>query len=531
MSKLPDFFVQYDLPADADERAIKRVYARQLKLIDQETDLEGFQALRDTFEEAIAWLQYRQQTGMPETSAESDEGAHRDSSMEAPQNTGAYATHSQHHTLSASAKTPELADPEATAEDIIVAMINDMRGHYSIPSYAGECFLRTMEDTRLIHMETGLIFERMLAHYLLQGWQPGNGELLDVVADYYGWKKDVRRLHNWGEGGYVLSRALTEQAEFNKKSEAIREGQWALLLKARYENEPAQYYLSVHFPMMLRMLEMYPTWVLMVSSRNNIEAWHARYADMQQGEAVEPAQAIQTAIADQENTSYKTRFLVGILICFALFIWMAGLMDRGPETSRVYTPVPLHEQTTYLNNSYLSIVERKQQDLLLSGKELKEIGDQYFSGHGGKVRNVIEAVYFWEMASEKGNVEATYQLAWMYDLGNGVAKDMKQAHQWYEKAAKQGERRSQVMMGNFYLSTVNQDVNKAVYFYELAAAQGDMIAKRALAAIYDEGMAGQAVDLDKASIWYAQAAMHDDLQSKARLKSICRKKKYSGCTG
>ena len=59
MSNLPYFFQQYELAADADERAVKRTYARQLKKIDQENDLEGFQVLRESYEHALEWLKYR----------------------------------------------------------------------------------------------------------------------------------------------------------------------------------------------------------------------------------------------------------------------------------------------------------------------------------------------------------------------------------------------------------------------------------------------------------------------------------------
>jgi TPR repeat protein len=529
MNKLPEFFVQYDLPADADERAVKRVYARQLKLIDQETDLAGFQALRDAFEVAMVWLQYRQQANTQDTSLEIDPQGPANGSVDSSQN-------SQTVDASVLVTSMETANLEAVAQDIIVAMINDMRSHYYDPLYAGKCFMWTMDDARLVHMETSQCFEGMLVRYLLQGWQPGNGELFDVAVEYYGWKKDSRRLHNWGEGGYILSRAIAEQAEFNTQDEGFRGAHWALLLKARYEYEPEHYYLLVHFPMMLRLLETYPTWVFMVTSRGNIEAWHQRYASLQQEMQAETAakpEPVRQAVADSAKKIpyFKTRFVMGVLICFVFLLKIASVVFKS-EPARVYTPDTQQAQTqvNYMNNSFLNLTERRLQDSKLSGEQLKDMGDKYFSTEGGKIRNVIEAVYFWEMASEKGNVEASYQLASIYEQGIGVVKDVKQSYQWHEKAAQQGEPRSQVLMGDFYLSETNRNLSKALYFYEMAAKKGSLVAKRSLAAIYDDGLAGLTVDLDKASFWYAQAAENGDPQSRARLKTICMKKKYAACS-
>ena len=55
------------LGPDADERAVKRAYAAQLKIIRPETDPEGFQALNETYQAALEWL--RQHPAPPETPA------------------------------------------------------------------------------------------------------------------------------------------------------------------------------------------------------------------------------------------------------------------------------------------------------------------------------------------------------------------------------------------------------------------------------------------------------------------------------
>lgn len=57
MPDIPFFQRRLSLEDDADARAVRRAYARELKLIDQETDAAGFQRLREAYEAALQWVE------------------------------------------------------------------------------------------------------------------------------------------------------------------------------------------------------------------------------------------------------------------------------------------------------------------------------------------------------------------------------------------------------------------------------------------------------------------------------------------
>jgi len=112
---------------------------------------------------------------------------------------------------------------------------------------------------------------------------------------------------------------------------------------------------------------------------------------------------------------------------------------------------------------------------------------------------------------DSGNSEAFNMIAMEYDVGGGVMglpRDYQRALKLYLQAGELGCARGHYNLGQIYREGkgVEMDVNKAKYYYELAAMKGDVHARQNVAAI--EGNAGN----------WERAKKHLILAAKAGLK-------------
>ena len=143
---------------------------------------------------------------------------------------------------------------------------------------------------------------------------------------------------------------------------------------------------------------------------------------------------------------------------------------------------------------------------------------------------------------------AQYALGVMYDLGEGVSQDPKQAIIWYRHAAEQGYALAQYALGVIYEKGegVLQDHQEAVKWYRQAAGQGYALAQYALGVMYDNGL-GVLQDQILAHMWYnlgaangndfggknrdiiAQKMSSEDISKAQALAAKCIKSDYEDC--
>jgi TPR repeat protein len=104
-------------------------------------------------------------------------------------------------------------------------------------------------------------------------------------------------------------------------------------------------------------------------------------------------------------------------------------------------------------------------------------------------------------------IKAQVSLGMMYQKGEGVQQDSKQAVAWYRKAADQGMALAQCSLGVMYQQGegVQQDYKQAAAWYRKAADQGMALAQWTLGDMYMIGH-GVQQDFKQAALWLQKAS-------------------------
>jgi TPR repeat protein len=100
------------------------------------------------------------------------------------------------------------------------------------------------------------------------------------------------------------------------------------------------------------------------------------------------------------------------------------------------------------------------------------VGECYAAGQG-VARDLTQAAEWYRRAAEKGDMAGELRLAALYrDGGKGFPRQMDQAAEWYRRAAEQGDAGAQGTLGLLYSigQGVPQDFAEAYYWLDLAAA-------------------------------------------------------------
>ena len=87
-----------------------------------------------------------------------------------------------------------------------------------------------------------------------------------------------------------------------------------------------------------------------------------------------------------------------------------------------------------------------------------------------------------QIMAKRGDAMAQFSVAIAYEDGVGTKKDLKQAFDWYSKAAKQGHEGAQYKVGTFYDKglVVKKDMKVAMDWYKKAAGSGSRPAQKRL---------------------------------------------------
>ena len=111
--------------------------------------------------------------------------------------------------------------------------------------------------------------------------------------------------------------------------------------------------------------------------------------------------------------------------------------------------------------------------------------------------------------AEKGDAQAQYYLGYMYEKGQGVAKNPALMRQWYQRAADGGNAKAQYKVAIGYafgLGGVTQSDEDAAKWLRQSAQNGYRRAQRTLGRAYAEGRYGLPRDAKQAEYWSKKAA-------------------------
>ena len=109
--------------------------------------------------------------------------------------------------------------------------------------------------------------------------------------------------------------------------------------------------------------------------------------------------------------------------------------------------------------------------------------------------------------AKQGDSEAQYNLALMYDNGDGIPKNEKKALHWYLESAKQGDSEAQLKLALMYIEGDGTPKNekKALHWFTESAKQGDSAAQYSLALMYYNGD-GIPKNEKRALHWFTESA-------------------------
>lgn len=263
LENLMPFYQRLDLALDADERTIKRAYARELKLIDQETDLAGFQELRTAYEGALSWLRH-----LAQMERDDESGAEHIAVVPLAARAGAWQTVEDESSA---------IDPERVAQEVFsdfqraCAQFADD----SSCAHAWQGALRaSLADERLINLGARHDFEQRIAEYLAQGWQPGSHLLLVAAISEMQWNLDRRRLFAFDGAGYVINAAIEQQAISEAQAEDQRALQRELLERLRQSQPPSTGELIRMTPTLAAMELRFPALLALLAPASHVQRWH-----------------------------------------------------------------------------------------------------------------------------------------------------------------------------------------------------------------------------------------------------------------
>ena len=271
------FLTRLGLTPETDKQTVRRAYARELKQIDPETDAASFQALREAYDAALAWLDRRP---VPSNARRTSPDFGLPLTPILLKSTQA-ATLSTEKTLPREVTEDPLSLARAVYDEFTVACPELMSGPQSKEKETWMAALeRCRSDPRLFNFAASSMFESMMAKRLAAGWVPGNETLLVAANEVFDWSSNRRKLTQLGQLGALINRALDEHIMFEAQIEVEARRQRFIITRLRESDIPDAEHLLRDMPELERMQSCFPVWLPMMVPQASIVRWHNAHQTM-----------------------------------------------------------------------------------------------------------------------------------------------------------------------------------------------------------------------------------------------------------
>ncbi|HEX8612471.1 MAG TPA: TonB C-terminal domain-containing protein [Telluria sp.] len=300
MSYAPAFLARLGIDATADERVIRRAYARLLKQVDQETEAPRFQSLREDYEEAIAWCAWRDRHEHKQHIGDSvaADGAQHAPPAASVQRVSAppqpqYGVRTAQKAAPAAPLAPlapeaaavltESIDPDALGGEVfwlfqsILPRLRGERLQFDESLWADH-LRRCLADQRLINLGAGAAFEARIVGFLAGPHQPGHGTLFSAAVNVFGWAADRRRLHRLHQSGEKINRAIDERIMFNAQDMKDRRAQKQVFAALRSRALPHPDDLRRLMPLLETMIARFPVLMSILVGPEAVGRWRLAFS-------------------------------------------------------------------------------------------------------------------------------------------------------------------------------------------------------------------------------------------------------------
>jgi TPR repeat protein len=154
--------------------------------------------------------------------------------------------------------------------------------------------------------------------------------------------------------------------------------------------------------------------------------------------------------------------------------------------------------------------ENELKDLMIRAKDGNanaqfDLGYKFYKGIDFQ-QDIIEAIYWFRLASAQDNPDAQAMMGVLYKNGEGVTQDYKEALRLLKKAADKKNHRAQYHLGVMYYAGMGVKANNkdAARYFRLASDQGNCEAQANLGTCYFEGT-GVPTSYEESYFWYSLA--------------------------